>query len=408
MKRGTKIGWLMIACSIILSIWVIAGQSSKATEDETKELNATVEQTDVETTETSTETAATGEDVLSGENDSLGEAENSETETENTENQDAVGTETQETDLTEDAPAAGAPVAAKAMAPMAADAADGLTLSDDGTAILAYSGTGASVTIPSTVTSGATAGTFNSSNLQNIYVDSGNPTYASYDGALYNASLTTLIKVPNGKTSVNLATTTTTIGEGAFSGSPIYEITIPDSVTSIGAQSGWKVNTIYCSQGSAANLYANANSINAVFPGADDPEPEEPDEPDTPVNPGTNSGANTNGNNTNGKGTNTNGNASNKNSSKPAPNTTNVTIINQQPANPAPQQNTTNASTKGGSSGRSGGHTQDATPKTADGDIDPRLILCFATLAAGIGILLYSRSKSKVIVAAEKSHGLDD
>ena len=34
MKRGTKIGWLLIAVSIVLSIWVIVGQSSKATDED--------------------------------------------------------------------------------------------------------------------------------------------------------------------------------------------------------------------------------------------------------------------------------------------------------------------------------------------------------------------------------------
>ena len=30
MKKGTKIGWLLIAISIVFSLWVVVSQSSKA------------------------------------------------------------------------------------------------------------------------------------------------------------------------------------------------------------------------------------------------------------------------------------------------------------------------------------------------------------------------------------------
>ena len=33
MKKGTKIGWLLVALSIVLSVWVIIAQSSKAVEE---------------------------------------------------------------------------------------------------------------------------------------------------------------------------------------------------------------------------------------------------------------------------------------------------------------------------------------------------------------------------------------
>ena len=32
MKRGTKIGWFLIALSVILSVWVIVSQSSDASQ----------------------------------------------------------------------------------------------------------------------------------------------------------------------------------------------------------------------------------------------------------------------------------------------------------------------------------------------------------------------------------------
>lgn len=336
MKRGTKIGWLLIAVSIVLSIWVIVGQSSKATETDS----------DVTLYPTPEDEDSTPQNI------------------------------------TQD---------------------DGLVLSSDGTRIISYSGSGDSVTIPSTVTSGANAGVFSSnSNLKHIYVQPGNSTYASFGDCLYNSSMSTLIKVPNGLTTVQLYQAVSTIGESAFNGSSISEVSIPDSVTSIGSQGSWSPTTIYCSEGSAADKYAQNHSINAIYPTSSDG-----DEDD---NTNTNGGTSTE---TNG-GTSTNGGTA-SNTTAPAPSTTqtNSVTVNSTPQ-PAPQPAetaapaNTNASTTGGSSGRTGGHTQDATPKTADGDIDPRLILCFATLAAGIGILLYSRSRKKVIIAAESEHGLDD
>lgn len=351
MKRGTKIGWLLIAVSIVLSIWVIVGQSSKATDDTTADASlVTTESTDAVTP------AATLSDTT------------------------ATDTTT-DTTFTQD---------------------DGLVLSSDGTRIISYSGNGDSVTIPATVTSGATAAVFNSSNLKHIYVAPGNTVYGSFGDCLYNASFSTLIKVPNGLTDVTLNQSVSTIGADAFNGSSISSVTIPDSVTSIDDQGSWSPQTFYCSEGSAADKYAQNHSINAIYPTSSDG-----DEDD---NTNTNGGTSTE---TNG-GTSTNGGTA-SNTTAPAPSTTqtnNVTVNSTpqpapQPAETAAPANT-NASTTGGSSGRTGGHTQDATPKTADGDIDPRLILCFATLAAGIGILLYSRSRKKVIIAAESEHGLDD
>ena len=30
MKRGTKIGWLLVALSVVLSVWVLIGSNSRA------------------------------------------------------------------------------------------------------------------------------------------------------------------------------------------------------------------------------------------------------------------------------------------------------------------------------------------------------------------------------------------
>ena len=369
MKRGTKIGWLLIAVSIVLSIWVIVGQSSKATDED----NTGVELYNIPAGEDADDTTADASLVTTESTDAVTPA--------------ATLSDTTATDTTTDTT-------------FTQD--DGLVLSSDGTRIISYSGNGDSVTIPATVTSGATAAVFNSSNLKHIYVAPGNTVYGSFGDCLYNASFSTLIKVPNGLTDVTLNQSVSTIGADAFNGSSISSVTIPDSVTSIDDQGSWSPQTFYCSEGSAADKYAQNHSINAIYPTSSDG-----DEDD---NTNTNGGTSTE---TNG-GTSTNGGTA-SNTTAPAPSTTqtnNVTVNSTpqpapQPAETAAPANT-NASTTGGSSGRTGGHTQDATPKTADGDIDPRLILCFATLAAGIGILLYSRSRKKVIIAAESEHGLDD
>ena len=371
MKRGTKIGWLLIAVSIVLSIWVIVGQSSKATSSADG-----VELYDIPADEDAGGTAA--------DSSVAGDAASTDT-TAATSVTTADTSTDQNSTITQD---------------------DGLVLSSDGTRIISYSGNGDSVTIPSTVTSGASAALFSSSNLRHIYVLPGNTVYGSFGDCLYDASFSTLIKVPNGLTDVTLNQSVSTIGQNAFDGSSISTVTIPDSVTSFASQGSWSPTAIYCSEGSAADNYAQQHGINAIYPTANENGEDDPE--NTGENTNTNGGTNTN----------TNGGTASNTTTPVAPSTTQTNNVTVSPTpQPAPQPaetaapaatNTTGTSTTGGSSGRTGGHTQDATPKTADGDIDPRLILCFATLAAGIGILLYSRSRKKVIIAAESEHGLDD
>ena len=381
MKRGTKIGWLLIAVSIVLSIWVIVGQSSKATDED----NSGVELYNIPAGEDADDTTADASLVTTESTDAVTPA--------------ATLSDTTATDTTTDTT-------------FTQD--DGLVLSSDGTRIISYSGNGDSVTIPATVTSGATAALFSSSNLKHIYVLPGNSVYGSFGDCLYDASFSTLIKVPNGLTDVTLNQSVSTIDTNAFDGSSISSVSVPDSVTRFLSQGSWSPTSIYCSEGSAADKYAQANHINAIYPTSNE------GDDDDPTNNGGN--ANTNGGTTTNGGNSTNTtpaapaqpaqNSTPAAPAQPAQNSTqtnNVTVTQTpQPAANTATTNTAGNSTTGGSSGRTGGHTQDATPKTADGDIDPRLILCFATLAAGIGILLYSRSRKKVIIAAESEHGLDD
>ncbi len=65
-------------------------------------------------------------------------------------------------------------------------------------------------------------------------VEDGNPTYSSYDGALYNAAGTELLYVPQGKTTIDIADTTKNIAPFSFYMSNVETVTIPDSVESLG------------------------------------------------------------------------------------------------------------------------------------------------------------------------------
>lgn len=236
-----------------------------------------------------------------------------------------------------------------------------------------------SITIPASVSSLPTNAFAECNSLSNITVAAGSTSYKSADGCLYNGSGSKLLLVPVDKTSVSLAAGTVTIGTGsmqnssvdvltlpnsvttiesnAFSGSAIERITIPASVTSIGAQSGWTPDAIYGYADSAAENYAKDYDIPFYVigneGGTDEPSgPEQPGgDPTTPGDNGTAGDGNTPGS---GDGTTAGGGGS-------------------------------AAGSNGG-----GAHVKDQTPTTADG-IDPRFFLCFAIFAGGVGVIMVSR-----------------
>ncbi len=71
--------------------------------------------------------------------------------------------------------------------------------------------------------------------LTSINIDENNPNYTSVDGVVYNKDVSELIICPNGKTSITIPDTVTSIGYGAFEGcTKLTTITIPDSVKSLG------------------------------------------------------------------------------------------------------------------------------------------------------------------------------
>ena len=94
-----------------------------------------------------------------------------------------------------------------------------------------------SVTIPGSVTSIGDGAFSDCRGLTSIEVASGNPSYSSSDGVLFDKARTTLVTYPMGKqgSSYTIPTGVTSIGEGAFFWcSGLTSVTIPDGVTSIG------------------------------------------------------------------------------------------------------------------------------------------------------------------------------
>ncbi|MDR0856107.1 MAG: leucine-rich repeat domain-containing protein, partial [Clostridiales bacterium] len=74
-----------------------------------------------------------------------------------------------------------------------------------------------SITIPDSVTSIGNSAFSGCSGLQSIMVGTGNPTYASQDGILYNKAKTQFIHIPQAITgSVTIPAGVTSIGDSAF------------------------------------------------------------------------------------------------------------------------------------------------------------------------------------------------
>lgn len=100
------------------------------------------------------------------------------------------------------------------------------------------------------------------SNLLGFSLSGGSGTYSvSSDNCLYSLDGKTLMNVPDGKTTITIPDTCTAIADGAFNESAVSSVTIPPSVTSIGAQTGWAVSEIWGEMGSEAYVYAMSNDI---------------------------------------------------------------------------------------------------------------------------------------------------
>ena len=75
---------------------------------------------------------------------------------------------------------------------------------------------------------------YGTSKLQQITVDLANNTYSSYEDALYDKSVNTLLYAPEKMTQITFADSITSIGAGAMYRSQVTELTVPSYVVSIG------------------------------------------------------------------------------------------------------------------------------------------------------------------------------
>ncbi|MCR5099198.1 MAG: leucine-rich repeat domain-containing protein [Lachnospiraceae bacterium] len=230
-------------------------------------------------------------------------------------------------------------------------------------------------------------------NLTAINVAGGNSSYSSYDGCLYNANGSNLIRCPENKATVNISPNCTSIGGGALRDcTSVDSITIPKKVTSISgdAFSSSSLKTIYGYSDSTAENFASTygysfiqldnNSSGSTAPSSssssssededdddiddeDDEDDEEGDEDDDSSDDDDDSGSGGSGSGSGEGGSGGSGGGSGG-----------------------------GGSTSGGPSG-SGGHNKDATPKTADGDVDPRFMFSLALLLAGGAFIIFSERR---------------
>ncbi|MDO5422522.1 MAG: leucine-rich repeat protein [Eubacteriales bacterium] len=91
------------------------------------------------------------------------------------------------------------------------------------------------ITLPASLSDVSYLAFFKCYSLTSIQVASGNAAYQSQDGVLFSKDGTTLLTYPAGKQgSYAIPSTVTKIGDAAFLGSSITQITIPGRVTSLG------------------------------------------------------------------------------------------------------------------------------------------------------------------------------
>ncbi len=262
------------------------------------------------------------------------------------------------------------------------------------------------VSIPEAVSSiGANAFT-GCSNMTSYSVASGNGHYASSGGCLYNKSMTRFLRCPEGRSSVSIEAGTrtiasnafyqcaairsltipssvTTIESNAFTDSGISDVTMMASVTNIGSQSGWTADIIYGETNSAAETYANNNSIvfqalNAT-PSTETETETETEKKSGTENPGdgSNGGSGNNGSGSNGGSTGGNGGSAvgSGNGTSGATKTTGGTAYTS------------------GSAKTTSTNGKDTTPKTGDG-INPIFFFCIAFLLTGGCLFIVGKKKA--------------
>ena len=112
---------------------------------------------------------------------------------------------------------------------------DGVLYNRDKTELLYCSQGKTSITIPDSVTYIDDYAFESCTSLTSINVGKNNTQYSSVDGVLYNKDKTELICCPQGKTSITIPDSVTSIGDRAFYNcTSLISVTLPDGVTSIG------------------------------------------------------------------------------------------------------------------------------------------------------------------------------
>lgn len=440
MKRGTKIGWALVAVSIVLSIWVIAGGSSEANQTTPEGLILS----DDGTTLVGVATSAT-----------LGSVSIPDTVTtissgafSNQANMTNVTMGDQVTSIGSGAfQGCGQLQSVRLSSQLTAIPADMFRgceslLSIDIPGTVTSIGNNAfydclslnTVAIPASVTTMAMDAFRDCSSLTAINVSGANTQYRSVDGVVYNASGSRLLLAPEGKTSVTIASGTTvlasnsfagcrdlnaltipqgvtTIEANAFDGSGIETVTIPASVTTIASQGSWRATTIYGYADSEAETYAkNTNTPfivvgNSGNAGASDEESTPNDNGGT--NPDNNGGTTPDNNggttpdNNGGTTPDNNGGTTPDNNGGTTPNTNGGNVI-PNGDNSNASVGTTNSNISGAPNGAtSNNHEKDATPNTAGG-FDPRYLLCIAALLGGVGIIVNSKRNRADYISKRK------
>lgn len=257
------------------------------------------------------------------------------------------------------------------------------------------------VSIPDAVSSIGTGAFEGCANMTSYSVASGNGQYASSGGCLYNKTMTKLLSCPEGRSSVTIAngtkiigsrafyncsamhsltipSTVTTIETDAFAESGINDITIYSGVTNIGSQSSWTADIIYGESDSAAENYANDNSI--VFQALNtNPSTETETETETEK---PNNNNNKPGNDTNKPGDNNSGSSTNQG----------TTGTSNGDNNNSGNGATKTAYSSGKTEAAATAHQKDETPKTGDG-INPIIFFCIAFFLTGICLFVVGRRK---------------
>ncbi len=405
MKRGTKIGWVLVAFSLLLSVWVIISQSVKA------------------------ETTTSEGIVINDDKDTI------------------IAYSGAGGDLTcSDVPPTVVAIAPNAFAgqvaitsiaipPGIASIGEGAFSGCEGLTNVGISGTFvadiparcfenctslSSVSLPASVGNIAANAFLNCGSLTsceipanatvdplafkgcysfNYTVAAGNPNYIASNGNLYDSTGTRLVRVSPSISSLEpssilssckeigagafsanqlidkftVPASVTTIADNAFSGCVIKEITIPGTTTSIGKQANWPaLKTIYGESDSAAELWSTlqgTESEGVLF---------------IPIGqstvPGTTPGTGAGGNG---------------GTTAPTGSTINNTTINN------------NNVVNGGGSAKTTANGKDATPKTADGDLDPRWFAIFGILLSGVAMIVYSKTRKLEYVIVKDNSDLD-